>query len=234
MKFSVIIPAYNVADYLEECVYSVLNQTYEEFEILLVDDGSTDGKTSNICDKLAAKDDRVKVFHQTNGGQSIARNTGIKNASGDYVLFLDGDDFWTDVHFLDEINNELHSHEEVVDAVIYPFSYWYGNADIRVRDFPQKLPRHEIITDSVLLVETGALIAPVWNKCVRRELFADSLMFPDGLMYEDGIWCADLLKIITCCCVIENSNYMYRQNRDGSFTNKITQKKVYYAFRGIE
>lgn len=234
MKFSVIIPAYNVADYLEECVYSVLNQTYEEFEILLVDDGSTDDKTSNICDKLAAKDDRVKVFHQTNGGQSIARNTGIKNASGDYVLFLDGDDFWTDVHFLDEINNELHSHEEVVDAVIYPFSYWYGNADIRVRDFPQKLPRHEIITDSVLLVETGALIAPVWNKCVRRELFADSLMFPDGLMYEDGIWCADLLKIITCCCVIENSNYMYRQNRDGSFTNKITQKKVYHAFRGIE
>ncbi len=78
MKFSVIIPAYNVADYLEECVYSVLNQTYEEFEILLVDDGSTDGKTSNICDKLATKDDRVKVFHQTNGGQSIARNTGIK------------------------------------------------------------------------------------------------------------------------------------------------------------
>ncbi|HEM4317931.1 TPA: glycosyltransferase family 2 protein [Streptococcus suis] len=234
MKFSVIIPAYNVADYLEECVYSVLNQTYEEFEILLVDDGSTDGITSNICDKLAAKDDRVKVFHQTNGGQSIARNTGIKNASGDYILFLDGDDFWTDVHFLDEINEELHSHEEVVDAVIYPFSYWYGNADIRVRDFPQKLPRHEIITDSVLLVETGALIAPVWNKCVRRELFADSLMFPDGLMYEDGIWCADLLKIITSCCVIENSNYMYRQNRDGSFTNKITQKKVYHAFRGIE
>ncbi|RRR57787.1 glycosyltransferase family 2 protein [Streptococcus suis] len=234
MKFSVIIPAYNVADYLEECVYSVLNQTYEEFEILLVDDGSTDGITSNICDKLAAKDDRVKVFHQTNGGQSIARNTGIKNASGDYILFLDGDDFWTDVHFLDEINEELHSHEEVVDAVIYPFSYWYGNADIRVRDFPQKLPRHEIITDSVLLVETGALIAPVWNKCVRRELFADSLMFPDGLMYEDGIWCADLLKIITCCCVIKNSNYMYRQNRDGSFTNKITQKKVYHAFRGIE
>ncbi|MBL6514347.1 glycosyltransferase family 2 protein [Streptococcus suis] len=234
MKFSVIIPAYNVADYLEECVYSVLNQTYEEFEILLVDDGSTDGITSNICDKLAAKDDRVKVFHQSNGGQSIARNTGIENASGDYILFLDGDDFWTDVHFLDEINDELHSHEEVVDAVIYPFSYWYGNADIRVRDFPQKLPRHEIITDSVLLVETGALIAPVWNKCVRRELFADSLMFPDGLMYEDGIWCADLLKIITCCCVIENSNYMYRQNRDGSFTNKITQKKVYHAFRGIE
>lgn len=234
MKFSVIIPAYNVADYLEECVYSVLNQTYEEFEILLVDDGSTDGITSNICDKLAAKDDRVKVFHQTNGGQSIARNTGIKNASGDYILFLDGDDFWTDVYFLDEINEELNSHEEVVDAVIYPFSYWYGNADIRVRDFPQKLPRHEVITDSVLLVETGALIAPVWNKCVHRELFADSLMFPDGLMYEDGIWCADLLKIITCCCVIENSNYMYRQNRDGSFTNKITQKKVYHAFRGIE
>ncbi|MFX3874772.1 glycosyltransferase family 2 protein, partial [Streptococcus suis] len=86
--------------------------------------------------------------------------------SGDYILFLDCDDFWTYEHFLDEINEELHSQEEVVDAVIYPFSYWYCNADIRVRDFPQKLPRHEIITDSFLLVETVALIAPVCNKCV--------------------------------------------------------------------
>ncbi|WP_153046885.1 glycosyltransferase family 2 protein, partial [Streptococcus suis] len=105
---------------------SVLNQTYEEFEILLVDDGSTDDKTSNICDKLAAKDDRVKVFHQSNGGLSAARNTGIKNASGDYILFLDGDDFWTDICFLDEINREIILHDEVIDAVIYPFSYFYG------------------------------------------------------------------------------------------------------------
>lgn len=234
MKFSIIIPAYNVADYLEECVNSVLSQTHEEFEILLVNDGSTDSKTPDLCDTLATADKRVKVFHQANGGQSFARNTGLKNASGDYILFLDGDDFWTDNHFLEEINKEILSYKEKVDVVIYPFSYLYGKDDIKVRDFPKKLPRYTILTDPVSLVENGAMIAPVWNKCIRRDLFTESLMFPVGLMYEDGIWCANLLKVFTSCVVIENSHYMYRQNRDESFTSNVTNEKVYHAFLGIE
>ncbi|MGQ7339300.1 glycosyltransferase family 2 protein [Streptococcus suis] len=234
MKFSVIIPAYNVADYLEECVYSVLNQTYEEFEILLVDDGSTDGKTSNICDKLAAKDDRVKVFHQSNGGLSAARNTGIKNASGDYILFLDGDDFWTDICFLDEINREIISHDEVIDAVIYPFSYFYGKDDVAVRNFSKKLPFHQVITDTRLLVETGALITPAWNKCVRRDKFTSALNFLSGYLYEDGIWCANLLKELNVFIVVNNTQCMYRQNRQGSITNNVTLRHVEHAFRGIE
>ncbi|HFR3478431.1 TPA: glycosyltransferase family 2 protein, partial [Streptococcus suis] len=234
MKFSVIIPAYNVADYLEECVYSVLNQTYEEFEILLVDDGSTDDKTSNICDKLAAKDDRVKVFHQSNGGLSAARNTGIKNASGDYILFLDGDDFWTDICFLDEINREIILHDEVIDAVIYPFSYFYGKDDVAVRNFSKKLPFHQVITDTRLLVETGALITPAWNKCVRRDKFTSALNFLSGYLYEDGIWCANLLKELNVFIVVDNTQCMYRQNRQGSITNNVTLRHVEHAFRGIE
>ncbi|HFI0055180.1 TPA: glycosyltransferase family 2 protein [Streptococcus suis] len=234
MKFSVIIPAYNVADYLEECVDSVLKQTHEEFEILLIDDGSTDEKTSSLCDNLATKDDRVRVFHQSNGGLSAARNTGIKNASGDYILFLDGDDFWTDICFLDEINREIISHDEIIDAVIYPFSYFYGKDDVAVRNFSQILPFHQVITDTRLLVETGALITPAWNKCVRRDKFTSALNFLSGYLYEDGIWCANLLKELNVFIVVDNTQCMYRQNRQGSITNSITIRHVEHAFKGIE
>jgi len=93
MKVSVIIPVYNVEPYLERCVKSVVGQTYQELEIILVDDGSKDG-SGKLCDKLADSDSRIKVVHQKNQGLSGARNTGIRQATGEYVVFLDSDDEW--------------------------------------------------------------------------------------------------------------------------------------------
>ena len=94
MRISVVLPIYNVQNYLEQCVQSLIEQTYKDIEILLVDDGSTD-KSGEICDKLATKDDRITVFHKENGGTHTARNLGIQKASGEYVMFLDPDD-WLD------------------------------------------------------------------------------------------------------------------------------------------
>lgn len=94
MKISIIIPVYNVLDFISECVNSVLNQTYKNFEILLVDDGSTDG-SSQLCDEFGNKDNRIRVYHKKNGGLSDARNYGICRATGDYIIFLDSDDFGT-------------------------------------------------------------------------------------------------------------------------------------------
>ena len=91
---SVIIPVYNVETYLRECVDSVLNQTYQNFEIILVDDGSTDS-SGKICDEYVEKDERITVIHQKNGGLSVARNTGLSEVNGDYVYFLDSDDYIT-------------------------------------------------------------------------------------------------------------------------------------------
>ncbi len=91
-KISVIIPVYNVENYLRECVDSVLNQTFSDYEIILVDDGSTD-ISGKICDKYAVKDDRVNVIHKKNGGLSNARNVGLKKAVGEYIYFLDSDDY---------------------------------------------------------------------------------------------------------------------------------------------
>ena len=89
---SVIIPVYNVEEYLHECVDSVINQTYKNLQIILVDDGSTDS-SGKICDEYAENDKRITVVHQKNGGLSVARNTGLSNAHGDYVYFLDSDDY---------------------------------------------------------------------------------------------------------------------------------------------
>lgn len=94
-KFSIIVPVYNVEDYLPRCVDSILNQQYPDFELILVDDGSTDN-SSIICDKYANKDNRIRVIHKENGGVSTARNIGIENASGEYITFCDSDDYYKD------------------------------------------------------------------------------------------------------------------------------------------
>ena len=98
MKFSIIVPAYNVAQYIEECIESILNQDYDNYEIIVVDDGATD-ETPKILDEIASKSEKVRVIHQKNGGLSAARNSGIEAASGEYILFLDGDDFGQKNHF---------------------------------------------------------------------------------------------------------------------------------------
>src|SRR5699024_3815218 len=91
-KVTVIVPVYNVEDYLEKCIDSLLNQTYKNLEIILVNDGSTDD-SANICDRYSHQDERVKVFHRNNGGLSDARNAGLKNVTGDYITFIDSDDY---------------------------------------------------------------------------------------------------------------------------------------------
>ena len=97
---SVIVPVYNVAQYLEKSIASIQQQTYQNLEIILVDDGSTDGRTGMICDQLTSEFEVVRTIHQENGGLSSARNTGIKYSKGDYLLFVDGDDFWSNPDFL--------------------------------------------------------------------------------------------------------------------------------------
>ena len=98
-SLSIIIPVYNVETYLKECVKSVLMQTFKDFEILLIDDGSKDS-SGKLCNEIALKDSRMRVFHKSNGGLSSARNYGIDRALGEYIIFLDSDDFWIDKDIL--------------------------------------------------------------------------------------------------------------------------------------
>ena len=120
MKFSIVVAAYNVAEYLEECVDSLANQNFpnSEYEVVIVDDGSTDGQTGNLCDQLTSKYEVVRTIHQENGGLSSARNTGIKESQGDYLLFVDGDDFWSNKNFLEKLSSNIERY--CSDVVIFP------------------------------------------------------------------------------------------------------------------
>ena len=111
MKISFIIPIYKVEQYLEQCVNSVLNQTYKDIEVILVDDGSPDN-CPKMCDEFATIDNRIKVVHKPNGGLSDARNAGLKVAIGDYVIFMDSDDFWTDNKHLEQLISIVNKNQD--------------------------------------------------------------------------------------------------------------------------
>ena len=117
---SIIIPAYNAADYLAQTIESVLNQTYSDFELILIDDGSTD-RTREIIKDYQCKDARIKYFYKENGGVSSARNLGLQKATGDFVSFLDSDDLW-DRRFLELMYHKLVAVEPLLDKMGVPYS----------------------------------------------------------------------------------------------------------------
>ena len=155
---SVVVPVYNVEKYVEKCLKSLMGQSYGALEIIVVDDGSTDGSGA-ICDEMAAGDKRVRVFHKKNGGLSSARNYGIKRAKGEYVCLVDSDD-WVKRDFVKKM---------VGEAV-------REGADVAVCGYNDEVPREEVLTGEEVTVrlltwqENMEIIA--WNKMYRRRLFA--------------------------------------------------------------
>lgn len=222
MKFSIIIPAYNVADYLENCVESILKQTYDNYEIIIVDDGSTD-ETGKVADELLKQSKLINVVHQSNGGASKARNTGMKRATGDYILFLDGDDFWSDSHFLKQIVSELTI--KLVDVIIFGYSYYYDN---EIKESP--ISRLKDLGEAT---NYGLFNGPNWNKCISKKLINKGLSFPEDLVSEDSLYCSSIMKRMESFSVITSTQYMYRQNRAGSLTNVVKERNVLDTLEGI-
>lgn len=222
MKFSIIIPAYNVADYLENCVESILKQTYDNYEIIIVDDGSTD-ETGKVADELLKQSKQINVVHQSNGGASKARNTGMKRATGDYILFLDGDDFWSDSHFLKQIVSELTI--KLVDVIIFGYSYYYDN---EIKESP--ISRLKDLGEAT---NYGLFNGPNWNKCISKKLINKGLSFPEDLVSEDSLYCSSIMKMMENFSVITSTQYMYRQNRAGSLTNVVKERNVLDTLEGI-
>lgn len=234
MKFSIVVAAYNVAEYLNECVDSIANQDFDasNFEVILIDDGSTDQKTSKICDDLSDKYSVVKVIHQENQGLSSARNTGIKNSQGEYILFVDGDDFWSNKDFLSNLSVQLKKNKS--DVIIFPYSKYYGIDNYKTTTLKTNFEYNSYYENVIQLVSNEVMIAPAWNKCVKKELFDRGLKFPVGLLSEDCLYCADLLKQMNSYSILNIQCYMYRQNRDGSITNIVKEKNVRDILKSIE
>ena len=221
MKVSFIIPIYNVEKYLEQCVDSVLNQTYQNIEVILVDDSSPDGCPA-ICDNYAQKDHRVKVVHKPNGGLSDARNAGFNVATGDYVIFMDSDDFWVSKDELETLMTKVRENPEC-DFIGFNCSYYYQESKIYRKWVAYNdclaIPADKD-TAMCALVASGTMPMSACLKIIKRQSLADiGLTFKKGLLSEDIPWFIDLLEGCKQCMFINQYIYAYRQNVSGSITH---------------
>ena len=213
---SVIIPIYNVAPYLEKCVHSVLNQSYKNLEIILVDDGSTDG-CSQLCDKLGVSDHRVKVLHQENKGLVCARKAGVEAAKGNYVAFVDGDDWIESGMYEDLLENIVVTNADFVhsewyserDGVISNRHYYLGNIVFDETYDKQKLLKN-CLTNSNLLDNT--IVSKLYKKDFFRSCYAN---VPDDQSQGEDLlcFCESILrsKIVA---VSKNAYYHYVYRND--------------------
>lgn len=228
-KFSVIVPVYNVEQYLGTCVQSVLSQTFLEFELILVDDGSPD-RCGKMCDDYVVNNERVRVVHKDNGGLSSARNAGLDIANGEYIIFLDSDDFWDDKQALENIYRNLS--ETDADILLFPAKRYYGETESCTYLVNMEVERVKVTNPDVnaaitYLVKHNIYRAAAWNKVVRRTLIEDNRMrFKEGYLSEDMDWCGDLLLYAKRFDWYGVPFYAYRQSRAGSITQQKSEKLV--------
>ena len=222
--FSVIIPIYNVEAYLRQCVESVLTQSFQNIEVILVDDGSPDNCPA-ICDEYARQDPRVQVIHKANGGLSDARNCGIRAARGEYLLFPDSDDYWGDPEALETVHRRICQYGEKADLVLFQSQVIYPDGTIipDSRCFPEQFNDMTKEEAPVCLMENGLLICGVGTKVVKRHfLLEHDLFFPVGVKSEDVHWIFRVMNAMPQYQYTDQYFYMYRKGRPGSITATVS------------
>lgn len=203
---SVIVPIYKVEPYLDRCVRSIVVQTYEYLEIILVDDGSPDTCPA-MCDDWAEKDNRIKVIHKENGGLSDARNAGLAVATGEYISFIDSDDY-----IAPEFVAELYEAITQTGADIAECAVAYvDEADniLRHRGVATTMQMDKIAALRRLVLEDG-IYQTVWNKLYRREVI-DGILFEKGKHHEDDFWTYQIFDRIKKLAVVDKALYNYLQ-----------------------
>lgn len=229
MKISIIVPVYNSEKYLIECIESILSQSHRNIELLLVDDESQD-TSPEICDMYQTNDERVKVVHKKNGGTAEARNVGLQMAEGDYVTFVDNDDFWNNPGALEEIVQQLN--ETKADVLMFnTMEYWENRKEYTCSS--RKCDRSKIAfkdREDALeeIIKNGLLYRAVWAKVIRRDLIiANQLYFENGIRNEDTEWTAKLLLCTQSYDWYEKVFYVYRKGTGNAQTDvRVSEKEV--------
>ena len=220
--FSIIVPVYNANRYLSKCVGSILSQNHTDFELLLVDDGSTDD-SGDICEKYAEKDRRVRVFHQTNGGASTARNMGLENACGEWVMFVDSDDFLCDDNALSTLRDAIVS-EECCELVCYS-----GKVIVSGNEYVDVLKRKTYengwqCMEDLCLQKKGIVFGSVFVQCIKKSVIDTfHLRFNDEIRYSEDrlVVCSCYLRVkktivlsdVLYCYVVNEGSLMRDENR---------------------
>ena len=220
---SVIVPVYNVAQYLEKSIASIQQQTYQNLEIILIDDGSTD-ESGRLCEQIAEQDERVLVYHKENEGLSQARNDGLKQAHGDYVIFIDSDDY---IH--PEMITSLYQQLVKEDADVSSCGVMNVYAN---NESPQSTNQDDYFvcdTETFLKEDLIGEKRPgtICNKLIKKEIAA-RLTFPKGLIYEDAYYHFDLVKVAKKYVVNTKPYYYYFHRGDSITTKPYAEKDLAY------
>lgn len=214
-KISVIVSIYNVQTYVEKAVHSISNQTYTNLEIILVDDGATDN-SGKICDELAAEDSRIKVIHKPNGGLSSARNEGVKFATGEYIAFVDGDD-WIDEDMYKDMLGAILKHDADIAVCNYKEIGKKGIRDTSTDEITVFEGR-ETLKIFIEEDERYQIQNAAWNKLYKRSLMGD-LRFPEGKLFEDIVYTTKLLAKSGKAVYVNKAYYNYIFDRSDSIMN---------------
>lgn len=221
-KISVIVPVYKVEDYLDRCVNSIVNQTYQNIEIILVDDGSPD-KCPEMCDVWAQKDDRIKVIHKTNGGISEARNVGLSNANGEYISFVDSDD-WIDNFFYERLVSKLNSSGCDIVACRYLKVDSKEESCIDSNDSynTRIIDNYEAMKDVI----SGDIVWQVIvNKIYKKELISN-ILFEVGKRHEDDMWTYQVVGLSHNIAIVDYVGYFYYQRKDSFMCDRYNLKRL--------
>lgn len=220
MLFSIIVPIYNVEQYLERCISCVLSQSFTDYELILVDDGSPD-KCPEICDKWQAKDTRIKVIHKVNGGLSDARNEGLDAATGEYILFIDSDDYWADNSFLASLSGRLA--ENPFDVIVFTGKVEYEDGKlIQLRgehdlDYISSSNKIQILN---YLVRHKKFPGASWIICTKHSLIKENkIRFVKGVTAEDYMWLTTIMYYAESIDAMNETVYRYVQH-SGSLSSK--------------
>jgi len=215
---SVIVPVYNVEQYLKTCVDSVLNQSYKNWELILVDDGSPDN-CPEICDEYAVKDDRIKVIHKENGGLSSARNAALDIATGEYITFLDSDDFWHNDYLSIMIGLCLQYNADIAQC-----SYIRGASTT----FPEMNKKQNVkVFDNHSIFLEGYAKIIMCAKLYKRNLF-DGIRLPEGKINEDDFTTWKFYYRGKRILVTNKSLYYYTVNEKGIMANQLQMPRLDY------
>lgn len=211
---SIIVPVYKVEKYLEKCVKSILNQTYTNLEIILVNDGSPD-ECGRLCGELAKVDNRIKVFHKENGGLSDARNYGVERASGEYIGFVDSDDYIHENMYEKLYEAIKKSGTEISECGVTRVYKNTLRPHYEGEDYFLILDKQEYLEE---YLENRRLYGSAWCKLIQRDL-AKKIKFPTGKIYEDAFYTLELLENVNKFTII-SGNYYYYYIRENSITTR--------------
>lgn len=231
-KISIIIPVYKAERYLNRCVDSILNQTYQNLEIILVDDGSPD-HSGIICDEYARRDQRIKVLHQQNGGQSKARNEAFNIAEGEYYCFVDADDY-IDSKYIEILYNRLVENQADVsmcDFIEFKDEFVDTTNSAQKENVKWCKKGYDVI--KCMHTVPGELFVVMWGKLFKKELF-EKVRFPEGRICEDLAVLYRLYDKATKIVYSSETLYFYYRNNENSSTYKVNDKFYQDVYLALE